>query len=71
MQNHVKLEVSLEVINNEIATNMKKKLNIAHNYNEIQKLEKQLKNFLKLKEQAYMGDRNAIEKILNLRKEDN
>ena len=28
MQNHVKLEVSLEVINNEIATNMKK-LNIA------------------------------------------
>ena len=24
MQNHVKLEVSLEVINNEIATNMKK-----------------------------------------------
>ena len=55
---------------NEIATNMKK-LNIAHNYNEIQKLEKQLKNFLKLKEQAYMGDRNAIEKILNLRKEDN
>ena len=60
MQNHVKLEVSLEVINNEIATNMKK-LNIAHNYNEIQKL----------KEQAYMGDRNAIEKILNLRKEDN
>ena len=64
MQNHVKLEVSLEVINNEIATNMKK-LNIAHNYNEIQKLEK------KLKEQAYMGDRNAIEKILNLRKEDN
>ena len=29
MQNHVKLEVSLEVINNEIATNMKK-LNIAH-----------------------------------------
>ena len=48
-----------------------KKLNIAHNYNEIQKLEKQLKNFLKLKEQAYMGDRNAIEKILNLRKEDN
>ena len=70
MQNHVKLEVSLEVINNEIATNMKK-LNIAHNYNEIQKLKKQLKNFLKLKEQAYMGDRNAIEKILNLRKEDN
>ena len=70
MQNHVKLEVSLEVIINEIATNMKK-LNIAHNYNEIQKLEKQLKNFLKLKEQAYMGDRNAIEKILNLRKEDN
>ena len=42
MQNHVKLEVSLEVINNEIATNMKK-LNIAHNYNEIQKLEKQLR----------------------------
>ena len=70
MQNHVKLEVSLEVINNGIATNMKK-LNIAHNYNEIQKLEKQLKNFLKLKEQAYIGDRNAIEKILNLRKEDN
>ena len=44
MQNHVKLEESLEVIKNEIATNMKK-LNIAHNYNEIQKLEKQLKNF--------------------------
>ena len=34
MQNHVKLEVSLEVINNEIATNMKK-LNIGCFVNKI------------------------------------
>lgn len=68
MQEHVKLEVSLEVINKEIA-NVIKQLNMAHDKYEIQKLKTKLDEFFDLQEQAYRGNRFAIEKILNFRKE--
>ncbi len=68
MQEHVKLEVSLEVINNEIAITIKK-LNKSDNCCQIQKLKERLRNLLELKEQAYIGNSEAIEKILNFRKE--
>lgn len=68
MQEHVKLEVALEVVNNEIA-NVIKQLNIAREKNEIQRLKIKLDNFYKLQDQAYIGNKLAIEKILSLRKE--
>ena len=56
MQEHVELEVSLEIIMAEIAEcifNLKNKDN--------EKLEK----LIKLQESAYKGDRESVKKILN------
>lgn len=68
MKEHVKLEVSLEVINNKIANKINQ-VNMAYDENIKQKLKKELKNLFKLQEKAYKGDRIAIEKILNYREE--
>lgn len=68
MKEHVKLEVSLEVINNKIANKINQ-VNMAYDENIKQKLKKELENLFKLQEKAYKGDRIAIEKILNYREE--
>lgn len=68
MKEHVKLEVSLEVINNKIANKINQ-VNMAYDENIKQKLKKELENLFELQEKAYKGDRIAIEKILNYREE--
>ena len=68
MQEHVKLEVSLEVINNKIANTINQ-INMMHDENTVQKLKKELEELFELQEQAYKGNKIAIEKILNHRKE--
>ena len=60
MQEHVELEVSLEIIMARIAQSIfdLSNNNSKENVNE-------LKNVISLQEEAYKGDRDAIEKILN------
>ena len=65
MQEHVQLEVSLEVIMAEIAKEMHNltKLKEENKYN--LENEKKLDKLISLQEAAYKGDRKAIIKILN------
>lgn len=58
MQEHVELEVSLEIIMARIAQAIFK-LKSENNYDKLQEL-------IKLQEEAYKGNRQAIEKILNV-----
>lgn len=63
MQQHVKLEVALEVIVRKIADVMNQ-LKQEENQETIQKLEKELQELMKLKEEAYQGNWQAVNKIL-------
>ena len=60
MQEHVKLEVSLEIIMAQIA---QKIFELNQGETEIKKYE--LQELIKMKEEAYKGNRKSIEKILN------
>ena len=60
MQEHVKLEVSLEIIMAQIAQKM---FELNKGETEIKKYE--LQELIKMKEEAYKGNRKSIEKILN------
>lgn len=64
MQEHVELEVSLEVIMAEIAQKM---FELSNEKNKTKKeiINKQLKELIKLQEEAYKGDRKSIKQILN------
>ena len=70
MQEHIKLEVSLEVINKEIADKINK-LRELKDDKEIEDTKKLMNELLELQEKAYKGDRQAIEKILENRKDNN
>lgn len=64
MQEHVELEVSLEIIMAEIAKAMFE----LSSEKEIQKrktIEKKLENLIYIQENAYKGNRKYIKKILN------
>ncbi len=61
MQEHVELEVSLEIIMAKIADKIFELQKDENNKNQ-----KELKDLIKLQEEAYKGNRKAIEKILNL-----
>ena len=63
MQNHVKLEIALEVIVNKIA-NLINEIKKTEEESERQKKKKDLKELLSLKEKAYKGDFDVVEKIL-------
>lgn len=60
MQEHVELEVSLEIIMSKIAKSIFK-LCIDENKENVEDLEK----LVNIQEEAYKGDRNIIENILN------
>lgn len=64
MQEHVQLEVSLEVIMAEIA---KKMTELSQENDEVKKKEKktELQKLIYLQENAYKGDRKSIRKILD------
>lgn len=64
MQEHVRLEVSLEIIMAEIS---KKMFQLSNKNEEVQKdaLKIQLDKLIELQENAYKGDRNSVNKILN------
>ncbi len=57
MQEHVELEVSLEIIMAEIADCMKNLKN--------EEDESKLKELIELQENAYKGDRQSVKRILN------
>ena len=65
MQEHVKLEVSLEIIMAQIA---QKIFELNQGETEIKKYE--LQELIKMKEEAYKGNRKSIEKILNQTKKE-
>ena len=65
MQEHVKLEVSLEIIMAQIA---QKIFELNQGETEIKKYE--LQELIKMKEEAYKGNRKSIEKILNSTKKE-
>ena len=64
MQEHVQLEVSLEVIMSEIA---KKMFELSNEKNNSKKklIKERLDKLIYLQESAYKGNREAIKKILN------
>lgn len=64
MQEHVQLEVSLEVIMAEIANKMTE---LSQENGEVNKKEKkaELQKLIYLQENAYKGDRKSIRKILD------
>lgn len=70
MQEHIKLEVSLEVINRIIAKEMNKLRELKNDVDKKNR-ENYLNELLKLQEMAYKGDRQAIEKILIIGKDNN
>ena len=59
MQNHVKLEIALEVVTNKIANIVNKMKE-----NETEELKERLQYLLDLKNQAYKGNFKAVETIL-------
>ena len=63
MQEHVQLEVSLEIIMAEIANSMFE-LSTATENDKIKKQEGKLMNLINLQESAYSGKRDAVLKIL-------
>ena len=65
MQEHVKLEVSLEIIMAQIA---QKIFELNQGETELKKYE--LQELIKTQEQAYKGNRKSIEKILNSSKKE-
>lgn len=68
MQNHVKLEIALEVIINRIANEMNRLKN-CENEKETKAIENNLKKLLELKEKAYQGNMDAVEIILKKKNE--
>jgi len=64
MQEHIQLEVSLEIIMAEIANKMQELRNLKDE-SKTKLLENQLEDLIKLQEEAYKGDRKAVLKILN------
>ena len=64
MQEHVELEVSLEVIMSEIAQTMFK---LSHEKDTQKKelINSELNKLIELQEEAYKGNRKAVKKILN------
>lgn len=64
MQEHVQLEVSLEVIMAEIA---KKMFELSNENDDLKKdtMKQELDKLICLQENAYKGDRQSIKKILN------
>ena len=65
MQEHVKLEVSLEIIMAKIA---QKIFELSQGETEVKKYE--LQELIKTQEEAYKGNRESIEKILNSSKKE-
>ena len=65
MQEHVKLEVSLEIIMAQIA---QKIFELSQGETEVKKYE--LKELIKTQEEAYKGNRKSVEKILNSSKKE-
>jgi len=65
MQEHVQLEVSLEVIMAEIAQEMHNLTKAKEKQENVSAFEKKLDNLIILQEEAYKGNRKAILKILN------
>ena len=65
MQEHVKLEVSLEIIMAQIA---QKIFELSQGETEVKKYE--LQELIKTQEEAYKGIRKSIEKILNSSKKE-
>ena len=70
MQEHIKLEVSLEVINRIIAKEINKLRELKNDVDK-KNSENYLNELLELQEMAYKGDRKAIEKILIIGKDNN
>ena len=70
MQEHIKLEVSLEVINRIIAKEINKLRELKNDVDK-KNSENYLNELLELQEMAYKGDRQAIEKILIIGKYNN
>lgn len=66
MQEHVKLEIALEVVVNKI-TKILNKISNSQNKLEIEELEGQFEYLMNLKEKAYKGEKEAIDEILNKR----
>lgn len=64
MQEHVELEVSLEVIMAEIAKNMFE-LSDENNNSKKEIIKEKLYKLIYLQESAYKGNRESIKKILN------
>lgn len=64
MQEHVQLEVSLEVIMAEIANKMFEISNKNNNFQK-ERIKEELNKLIYLQEKAYKGDRKVIKKILN------
>ena len=67
MQKHVKLEIALEVLINDIA-NIIRKINSCRDDQEKAILEDKLNYLMKLKEKAYQGNKEAIALILEKHK---
>lgn len=63
MQNHVKLEIALEVVTNKIAQTLNK-----IKKDDDEKLKEELQYLMKLKDEAYKGNFEAVETILNNKK---
>lgn len=64
MQEHIELEVSLEKIMADIAQTIFKLSNCRNSF-EKNALEKELNDLIILEEEAYKGNRSAVEKILS------
>lgn len=65
MQEHVQLEVSLEVIMAEIAKEMHNLTRATEYKEDTAKIETNLEKLILLQEEAYKGNRKSILKILN------
>ena len=65
MQEHVQLEVSLEIIMAEIAKQMHNLTQSNEKNQDTTRIEENLEKLISLQEDAYKGNRAAILKILN------
>jgi hypothetical protein len=68
LQEHVKLEIALEVLMNNIA-NVIRQLSLATTDEEKNNLETKLEYLMTLKERGYQGEQDAIKEILNMKEE--
>lgn len=66
MQEHVELEVALEIIMAKIAQKIFELENETKKCKLNKRLEQELKDLLEIQDKAYKGDRQAIKKILEM-----